>query len=109
MELFSDFFLKPTFPEIELERGIILEEYLEDLNEKGIDVDINNLACKLLYPLRDALAWPTIGTEESIKSIKVETLKEQYEKYYTPENMILVGAGCVDHEIFFECARKIFF
>ena len=27
MEIFSDFFYSPTFPEIELERGIILEEY----------------------------------------------------------------------------------
>jgi len=107
MQLFSDFFLEPTFPEIELERGIILEEYLEDLNEKGVDVDINNLACKLLYP-GDTLAWPTIGTEESIKSIRVETLKEQYEKYYTPENMILVGAGCIDHEVFFGYAKKYF-
>ena len=107
MELFSIFFKEPTFPEVEIERGIILEEYLEDLNEKGIDVDINNLACKLLYP-EDALAWPTIGTEESINSIGVETLKKQYEKYYTPGNMILVGAGCVDHEIFLEFARKYF-
>jgi len=107
MELLSGFFLEPTFPEIELERGIILEEYLEDLNEKGIDVDINNLACKLLYP-EDALAWPTIGTEESIKNVGIEALREQHEKYYTPGNMILVGAGCVDHEVFFGYAEKYF-
>ncbi len=75
MELFSEFFHAPTFPEIEIERGIILEECLEDFNEQGIDVDINNLACKLLYP-DNALAWPTIGTEESIKNISVEILKE---------------------------------
>jgi len=107
MDLFSEFFLDPTFPEIELERGIILEECLEDLNEKGVDVDINNLACKLLYP-EDALARPTIGTEESIKNIRVEDLKSHYAQFYTPENMILVVAGCVDHKIFFDCAKKYF-
>jgi predicted Zn-dependent peptidase len=107
MDLFSEFFLDPTFPEIELERGIILEECLEDLNEKGVDVDINNLACKLLYP-KDALARPTIGTEESIKNIGVEDLKRHYAQFYTPENMILVVAGCVDHKIFFDCAKKYF-
>ena len=100
MDLFSEFFSDPTFPEIELERGIILEECLEDLNEKGIDVDINNLACKLLYP-EDALARPTIGTEESIKNIRVEDLKTHYAQFYTPENMILVVAGCVEHKVFF--------
>ena len=107
MELFSEFFLAPTFPEIEIERGIILEECLEDFNEQGIDVDINNLACKLLYP-DDALAWPTIGTEESIQSISVETLKEQYQKYYVPGNMILVQAGRVDHDKFMEYVQKYF-
>lgn len=107
MELFSEFFHAPTFPEIEIERGIILEECLEDFNEQGIDVDINNLACKLLYP-DNALAWPTIGTEESIKNISVEILKEQYEKYYVPGNMILVQAGRVDHDVFMDYANKYF-
>jgi len=107
MGLFSEFFLEPTFPEIELERGIILEECLEDLNEQGIDVDINNLACKLLYPT-DPLARPTIGTEESIKGISVEDLKEQYARYYIPGNMILVVAGRVDHKIFLDCAQEHF-
>ena len=107
MDLFSEFFLGPTFPEIELERGIILEECLEDLNEKGVDVDINNLACKLLYP-ENALARPTIGTEISIRNISVEDLKGHYAQFYTPENMILVVAGCVDHKIFFDYAEKYF-
>ena len=107
MDLFAEFFLRPTFPEIELERGIILEECLEDLNEKGVDVDINNLACKLLYP-ENALARPTIGTETSIRNISVEDLKGHYAQFYTPENMILVVAGCVDHKIFFDCAKKYF-
>ena len=107
MHLFAEFFLRPTFPEIELERGIILEECLEDLNEKGVDIDINNLACKLLYP-ENALAWPTIGTEASIRNISVEDLKGHYAQFYTPENMILVVAGCVDHKIFFDYVEKYF-
>ena len=107
INLFSEFFLEPMFPDIELERGIILEECLEDLNEKGVDVDINNLACKLLYP-ENALARPTIGTEESISSISVRDLKEHYAQFYTPDNMILVAAGCVDHKSFFDCAKKYF-
>jgi len=45
MELFAEFFTDPTFPQIELERGIIMEECLEDLNAEGINVDINNIAC----------------------------------------------------------------
>ncbi|MCH6581297.1 MAG: insulinase family protein, partial [Nitrospinae bacterium] len=68
MELFAEFFTDPVFPSIELERGIILEEYLEDLNAEGENVDINNVACALMYK-DNALALPTIGTEDSIQAI----------------------------------------
>ena len=96
LELFSEFFSTPTFPEIELERGIILEEYFEELNEEGVNVDINNQACKLLYP-GTPMAWPTIGTEDTIKSIKTEMLKEYFDRHYVPGNMVLAFAGPIEH------------
>jgi predicted Zn-dependent peptidase len=105
MELFSDFFSHPNFKDIELERQIILEEYLEEVNENGDNIDINNHACKLLYK-NTPLAMPTIGTENTIKSIDVNALREYYESYYIPENMILVGAGPLSHSSFFELAAK---
>ncbi|MZH03162.1 MAG: insulinase family protein [Nitrospinae bacterium] len=97
MELFAEFFYSPTFPEIELERGIILEEYYEELNEEGVNVDINNQACKLLYP-DTPISWPTIGTEETIKAINVEMLRDYYNSDYIPGNMILAVSGPVEHE-----------
>ena len=107
MELFADFFAAPTFPEIDLEREIILEEYLEELNEKGENVDIDNLACQLLYR-GHSLAMPTIGTETTIKSISPDMLREYFNTYYQTRNMILVGAGPVVHEQFSGFARKYF-
>ncbi len=107
MELFADFFTAPTFPEIDLEREIILEEYLEELNEKGENVDIDNLACQLLYR-GNALAMPTIGTETTIKSISPEMLREYFNTYYQTRNMILVGAGPVVHEQFYGFAKQYF-
>lgn len=107
MELFADFFAGPTFPEIDLEREIILEEYLEELNEKGENVDIDNLACQLLYQ-GTPLAMPTIGTEETIKSISLEMLREYFNTYYQTRNMILVGAGPIVREQFFGFANQYF-
>ena len=107
MELFGEFFSEPTFPCIELEREIILEECLEDLNAEGEDVEINNLACRLLYD-QNPLALPIIGKEESIKRIDVDQLKTYFEKKYSPENMILVGAGAISHDQFLELARRYF-
>ncbi len=107
LELFSEFFSSPTFPEIEIERGIILEEYLEELNEEGVNVDINNQACQLLYP-GTPMAWPTIGTEETIKSIKTEMLREYFNRHYVPGNMVLAFAGPIEHIHVFELSKKYF-
>ncbi|MAX17988.1 MAG: zinc-dependent peptidase, M16 family protein [Nitrospina sp.] len=107
MELFAEFFSSPTFPEIELERGIILEEYFEELNEDGINVDINNHACKLLYP-GTPISWPTIGTEETIKSINVEMLRNYFKAHYIPGNMVLAVSGPVEHETSLSLVEKYF-
>jgi predicted Zn-dependent peptidase len=107
LELFAEFFYSPTFPEIEIERGIILEEYFEELNEEGVNIDINNQACKLLYP-DTPMAWPTIGTEETIKSIQTEMLKEYFNRHYVPGNMVLAFAGPIDHDEVIDLSRKYF-
>ncbi len=107
MELFAEFFTDPTFPQIELERGIILEECLEDLNAEGENIDINNVACHLMYP-DNPLALPTIGTEQSIKSIDAAMLRNYFEQYYCPPNMVLVGAGCLAQSQFLQLAQAYF-
>ena len=107
MELFAEFFTDPTFPGIELERGIILEEYLEDLNAEGENIDINNVACDLMYP-DNPLALPTIGTEESIQSIDTTMLRDYFDKYYCPSNMVLVGAGCLAQSQLHQLAQTHF-
>ncbi len=107
MELFAEFFTDPVFPSIELERGIILEEYLEDLNAEGENVDINNVACALMYK-DNALALPTIGTEDSIQAIDAAMLRNYFERYYCPSNMVLVGAGCLGQSQFFPLAQMYF-
>jgi len=107
LELFSEFFSSPTFPEIELERGIILEEYFEELNEEGVNVDINNQACKLLYP-DTPMAWPTIGTEKTIKTMETKMLKEYFDRHYVPGNMVLAFAGPVEHAQVIDLSQKHF-
>lgn len=107
LELFAEFFKEPTFPQLDLERAIILEECLEDLNAEGENVDINNVSCALMYP-DNALALPTIGIEDSIQSIDEAMLRAYFDQYYCPSNMVLVGAGCLSEREFFPLVRKYF-
>ena len=107
VELLGLFFDQPTFPSLEVEREIILEECQEDLNEKGEMININNLACRLLYP-GHPLSWPVIGTEATIRALKVSDLRRYFETFYHPANMVLVGAGALHHARFLELARRCF-
>lgn len=107
MELLAEFFNEPVFPNIDLEREIILEEYLEEINGEGKNIDINNHACKLLYK-GTSLAMPIIGSERSIRSITTEMIRRYFEEYYNSGNMVLVGAGCISHDYFLSLAERYF-
>ena len=107
VEVFAEFFRNPTFPCIEMEREIILEESLEDMNAEGKNIDINNIACSVMYE-NDPLAMTTIGTEESIRKIDVKMLNEYFQNFCSMENMILAGAGAISHDKFFSLAEKYF-
>ena len=107
MELFAEFFRQPTFPYIEKEREIILEEFLEEINADGKNIDINNIACSAMYE-NDPLAMTTIGTAETIRAINSEMLHEYFQKYCTMGNMVLAGAGAISRDHFLGLAKKYF-
>ena len=107
LQLFADFFTDPTFSEIDLEREIILEEYLEELNENGENIDIDNLACEILYP-GNPLSWPTVGTRESLQSINIDHLRDYFNQHYVPENLVLACAGPISHDEILSLAERYF-
>lgn len=107
MEIFAEFFNEPGFPSIENEREIILEEYLEEVNSEGHNIDINNIACKAMYE-NNALALTTIGTEDSIRAIDLEMLQGYFQKYYNLANMVLAVAGAVSHDQVLSLVKKYF-
>ena len=107
MEVFAEFFEQPVFPCIEKERAIILEEFLEEINAEGHNIDINNIACSVIYK-DDPLAMTTIGTEASIKAVNTDMLREYFQKYCNMGNMVLAGAGAISHDHFLSLAIKYF-
>jgi len=95
--LFASLLTRPLFADVELERRIILEEALDDLNEKGEDISPDNLIARLLWPSHP-LSLPTIGTGASINAISRDDLRRHHAAYYTPTNAVLVVAGKVCHD-----------
>jgi predicted Zn-dependent peptidase len=85
---------RPLLGDLETERKIILEEALEDLNERGEEINPDNLTAGLLWP-GTPLALPTVGTRESIRRIGLEQLQGHHATFYTPANIVIAVAGRV--------------
>ena len=107
IRLFAAMLLHPTLPGIEVEKRIITEEALEDLNEQGDEINPHNLASRLLWP-GHPLGDPTIGFLETIAGFTEADLRQHLAHYYVPANAVLAVAGAVDPVAVFAAAARAF-
>jgi predicted Zn-dependent peptidase len=98
---------RPLFKEIELEREVILEEILDEVDEDGADIDADNLAKRALFP-RHALGLKIAGTRDSVSALTERDLREQHARAYGARNLVLSVAGPFRHEHVVELARRHF-
>ncbi|MBW2476625.1 MAG: insulinase family protein [Deltaproteobacteria bacterium] len=94
--LFASMLQRPLLSDLELERRVILEEALGDLNESGRQINPDNIVAQLLYP-NHPLGQPTVGLRHSIEKLGLAQLKSHHAIYYTPHNTVLAVAGPIDH------------
>lgn len=107
VEILSSMILRPLLSDIEIEKKIIIEEALDDLSEKGEDINPHNLASRLLWKSH-SLGQPTIGTLETISSFSQEDLQNHAAAWYLPGNAVLVAAGNFEQEPFFAAVDGCF-
>ncbi|MBN2237430.1 MAG: insulinase family protein [Bacteroidales bacterium] len=92
---------------LDVQRAVVIEEFKQSyLNQPYGDVWL------LLKPLayqKHPYAWNTIGKEIShIEEAKMEEVKAFYQKYYNPNNAILVVAGNVEDQKILTLVKKWF-
>ena len=96
-DILSDILLNSLFDpkDMDRERQVILQEInmLEDTPDEHIHVLFNHL-----FWMKHPLAMSILGTDETVSSIKKETILNYIKKFYTPNRIILVAAGNSDHE-----------
>ncbi|MEZ4949286.1 MAG: pitrilysin family protein [Saprospiraceae bacterium] len=99
--------LKISQRALSVQRKVVLEEFKETcLNEPYGDVwhHLSDLAYKV-HPYR----WPTIGkVPKHVEDASIEDVKEFYQKFYRPNNAILVVAGNISGEEVFNISNKYF-
>ncbi len=105
--LFADVLVNPTFSDIEIEKGIVCEEILEDLDDDGRQIDADNLSRKLIYPTHP-LGYTITGTEKTVKSFTLPMLRAHHAKHFTTGSAVLVFSGNVDTKTSLALAEKHF-
>jgi predicted Zn-dependent peptidase len=106
-DLFADVLTEPTFADIDLEKGIVCEEILEDLDDDGRQIDADNLSRELIYP-NHPLGFTITGTEKTVKSFDVPMLHALHKQHFVADGSILVFAGNVAEKHAFALAEKCF-
>lgn len=92
--------------EIDSERQVVMEERrtrTEDDPDGLVSEEMMSLAFKA-HPYR----WPVIGWMEDIRRIAPTELRAFYDRYYRPNNAILVVVGDVSAEVALGHARRLF-
>ena len=106
-EILSDIFLHSNFDsqEVNRERQVILQEInmLEDTPDEQIHVLFSRL-----FFLNHPLGMPVLGTPQTVSAITKETILRHIEQFHTPEKILVVAAGNVDHESLVDRFRSLF-
>jgi predicted Zn-dependent peptidase len=107
MGILGDMLTRPRLTDMEVERQIILEEMLDEVDEKGRDIDLDNLSKRLLFGAHP-LAMKIAGTRESVSALKHEQVLEHFARNYVTGNMVVTAAGRVKHSEVLELAERAF-
>jgi predicted Zn-dependent peptidase len=105
--LFADVIREPRFSAIEIERGIVREEILEDLDEDGRQIDADNLLRELVYGSHP-LGFTITGSIAQLEVFDRAMLRRHHAQHYRAKNAVLCFAGAVEPERCFRLARKHF-
>jgi predicted Zn-dependent peptidase len=105
--LFAEVLMDPTFADIEVEKEIVCEEILEDLDDEGRMIDADNLSRRLIYP-DHPLGFTITGDEERVRSFTRPMLEEHHARHYNAANSVLTFSGNVDPDHALELAQKYF-
>lgn len=97
IELLGEVVSAPIFTGIEIERGIVREEILESLNERGQPVNAEELLLSLAFP-DHGLGRPITGAISAVDRFDVPTLRRFHREHYRAETMVVSVSGPVDVE-----------
>ncbi|MFT3708411.1 MAG: pitrilysin family protein [Archangium sp.] len=107
LEILGDMLSQPRLTHLETEKRIVLEEMLDEVDEKGRDVDLDNLCKRALFDTHP-LGMKIAGTPESVRGLTLRQVKQHFERAYVAGNMVVTVSGPVSHRSVLRAAKKAF-
>lgn len=106
-DVLSDMVLNPLLKEEEIERekGVILEEMA--MYEDTPLYKIGDVFEELIFE-GNPLGWDTIGTEDTVKSIKKDDFLRYRKRHYYSESMLITVAGGIKEKETLKLTEKYF-
>ena len=107
LDLLGDIVLAPAFDsdDIEVERGVILEE-IGEANDNPDDL-VHEMFIRSFWKTHP-LGEPILGTAATVRAIGLGDLYRYYRELYTPDNLIVSVAGHVRELEVLETVEKLF-
>jgi len=107
INIYGDIILNPTFPEsgFKEEMNIILEE-LKEWKDDPYQFLEDSLFFNAFNKRR--IKNIIIGTEENIREIKLETIREHYKRFYGPKNCVISVVSSENFDQIFEEIKNCF-
>src|SRR5882672_9085279 len=107
LAILGDLFSTPAFRDIDLERQIILEEILEDLDDRGRNVNVDDLSRSVAWD-GHPLGYPITGPLKNVRRFKDADVRRHFTRFYGAANMVLCVAGPLSHGRVAKWARAAF-
>jgi len=102
-DLLAEMLLDPTYPEIDSERQVVIEEIAMYEDEPQDKVhDVLDQAIFGEHPLGRRV----LGSAEVISSIPVDEIDAYHRARYTASNLVVAAAGNLEHERIVELAKR---
>lgn len=107
LEILGDMLSQPRLTGLATEKRVILEEMLDEVDERGRDVDVDNLSKRALYGTHP-LSLKIAGTVESVKKLSLRDVRAHFKRAYVGGNIVVAVAGPVRRARVVKAARRSF-
>ncbi len=107
VEVLGDMLTRPRLPKIDVEREIIIEEMLDEVDEKGRDIEIDNLSKMELFP-GHPLSLKIAGTRDTVRALTMKQIRTHLARHYVTGNMVVAASGKVKRAEVLRLVEKAF-